>query len=129
MTGVPTSNELARVLTSGFGEILQVIKAMGNEKRLQVLAELLKGAQSFQSLLEATNLQKTALSNHLATLLDSDLVRKPQHGQYELTRDGHYFLHAIVTTFEKSTIQKRKRLKQLEGRQLSTEFLDAFFGH
>jgi DNA-binding HxlR family transcriptional regulator len=62
--------ELIESVGQSFTDILNTVKAIGNEKRLQILITLLSGPKSFDALKKATQLKKTALSNHLSILMN-----------------------------------------------------------
>ncbi len=114
-------------LEKSFDSILIVLKAMGNDKRLKIMTTLLTGEKTFDALKKETKLQKTALSNHLAMLIDSELVEKPDHGKYKLTDDGDLFIRSLEGAFTKSDIWKNKKSKTVEKRQFSDAFVKDFF--
>lgn len=112
-------------LDQPFGDILEIAKALGNEKRIQILLTLLKGPQSFDGLKNQTELKKTALSNHLAILMQQGLINKPEHGKYEPTSDGRLFMQAIEAAYNKS--EKSKKNPTAKAQQSSASFIDALF--
>ena len=105
-------------------DILSIIKAIANEKRLEVLNFLVMGEQSFDALKKKTRLQKTALANHLNKLIESALIEKPIHGIYKITSDGQLFLTVIEKAYKQSNFLRKK---QLSG-QFSKVFVKSFFG-
>ena len=112
-------------LNQPFGDILDIVKALGNEKRIQILLTLLNGPQSFEGLKNQTDLKKTALSNHLSILMQQGLINKPEHGKYEPTSDGKLFMRAIETAYNKSDRYKKSQITQVQ--QSSASFIDALF--
>jgi len=108
-----------------FEEILSITKSLGNETRLRILSFLLQGKQSFQTLINSTNLKKTALSNHLSILVTNGLIVRADHGVYEITKDGTRFIQALVTTYKQSDHQK-EQLKTLKGLKMSNMFIQSF---
>jgi len=122
-----TPNELKESLEQSFDDILAIIKAMGNQNRLRILITLLSGEKSFQTLMSETNLQKTALSNHLSLLSKKNLIEKPDYGKYKITQDGVEFIRAIQVVWYQSDTQRKKELEIIQGRKLSETFLESFF--
>ena len=122
-----TPNELKESLEQSFDDILGIIKAMGNQNRLKILITLLSGEKSFQTLMSETNLQKTALSNHLSLLFKKNLIEKPDYGKYKITQDGVEFIRAIQVVWYQSDTQRKKELEIIQGRKLSETFLESFF--
>lgn len=110
-----------------FEDLLSILKAMGNVKRLKVLTTLLSGEKSFQTLMSETKLQKTALSNHLSLLFKKNLVTKPDYGKYKITQDGSEFLNMIQKVYLQSDTFKKKRLDEIQRRKMSKSFLESFF--
>ncbi len=105
--------------------ILRTTKSVSNENRLLILLKLLEGPQSFQSLLEAIKLKKTALANHLAILIEDNLVQKPGYARYEVTMEGKNILRSLVEVQKKNLQAEKMRLK--ESRQMSSHFIKEFF--
>jgi len=122
-----TPNELKKSLEQSFDDILAIIKAMGNQNRLKILITLLSGEKSFQTLMSETDLQKTALSNHLTLLFKKSLIEKPDYGKYKITQDGVEFIRAIQAVYYQSDTQRKKELEIIQGRKLSETFLESFF--
>ena len=81
MNEKPTEIDIMGSIT----EIAEITKAISHEKRLQILTLLLTEAKDFSSLLSFTNLQKTALSNHLAKLHDVQLIKRLERGKYSIS--------------------------------------------
>ncbi len=103
-------------------ELLRIIKSIAHKTRLEILIKLLGGITSFQSLLQVTGLQKTALAYHLQNLIDASLIEKPDYGRYELTNEGRAYLRSLYNTFEISSATKK--LKTIQSRPMSEEFFD-----
>jgi len=104
-------------------DILSILKAMANEKRLEILFSLSSGEKSFDALKKKTSLQKTALSNHLNKLIDNLLIEKHMHGIYRITQDGKLFLKFIDKAYNQSDFLRKK---QPMG-QFSRMFVKSFF--
>jgi predicted transcriptional regulator len=119
--------ELIESVGQSFTDILNTVKAIGNEKRLQILITLLTGPKSFDALKKETQLKKTALSNHLSILLEQELIKKPEHGKYQPTEDGKLFIQTIESTYTKSNRWKNKQIKTAQKGQFSDPFIQALF--
>ena len=63
------------------GEAAQLLKALANERRLQVLCLLASGERSVGEINELLELSQSALSQHLAVLRDEHLVRTRREAQ------------------------------------------------
>ncbi len=120
--------KLVESLENSFEDILGIIKSMGNEKRLRILISLLTGERSFIDLKTETELKKTALSNHLTLLINSNLIEKPSMGKYKITHDGELFIRVIENSFKSSNIWEKKEMEALQRRQFSDSFVNSFFG-
>jgi predicted transcriptional regulator len=128
MTERKTIYELINTFEASFDNILTVLKAISNNKRLIILLSLLTGEKSFSVLKEETKLQKTALSNHLTQLIDALLILRPDYNKYQLTSDGELFLRAIEVAFNKSEIREKIQTEELQRRRFSEMFVKSFFG-
>jgi hypothetical protein len=114
-------------LLDDYMDFIPFIKSIANEKRMEIIILLLDGSKSFQYLLTNTNLQKTALSNHLTQLIDIKVISKPTFGSYQLQPDGINFLRNFYNFWKNSGVYQAKRLQKEETRQFSTNFLSDFF--
>ncbi|NLC61682.1 MAG: helix-turn-helix transcriptional regulator [Gammaproteobacteria bacterium] len=63
------------------GEAAQLLKALANERRLQVLCLLAGGERSVGEINQMLDLSQSALSQHLAVLRDEGLVRTRREAQ------------------------------------------------
>jgi DNA-binding transcriptional ArsR family regulator len=109
-----------------FSEITTITKALGNEKRVQILVFLLKGPQSYSKIVKELNLKKTAVSNHLTHLRDVKLIKREGNGVYEITGDGLEFIRAIENAYKKSPTRQLEKFEDLQRRGVSTAFLNRF---
>ncbi|TXT67071.1 MAG: hypothetical protein BAJALOKI1v1_190014 [Promethearchaeota archaeon] len=119
--------ELVELLEANFNNLLEVIKSMANDNRLKILISLLLGEKSFEELKAITNLKKTALSNHLTTLMNIPLIERPDHGIYKLKDDALLFLNAINDAYLQSTLKEKKDFEKIQQRGLSDDFKSKFF--
>lgn len=111
-------------LLDSIEEIVPILKAIGNPNRFKILILLLNGPSNFQMLLDETNLKKSALANHLNTLIKSGLLEKIQHGTYCLTEDGKKYVETIGKTFKTSQmIQEEMKISE-QRKSLSLTFLE-----
>lgn len=63
------------------GSAAQLLKALGNEKRLMILCLLAEGEHSVGELNERLDLSQSALSQHLAVLREQGLVSTRREAQ------------------------------------------------
>ena len=77
----------------------------------------------FQKLLLHTQLQKTAIANHLNQLVKANLIQKPDYGYYDLTMDGLEYLRSIYRTWIQSMSVQQKKLKSVQSRPMSSGFI------
>ena len=121
-------NELINAFELSFDSIIKILKAISNDKRLTILISLLTGQKSFTDLKRETDLQKTALSNHLTQLIKALLIFRPDYNKYQLTSDGELFLRAVEAAFKNSEIREKIQTEGLQRRQFSETFVNSFFG-
>jgi len=76
----PESFDLA-AMQEHAGEAAQLLKALANERRLQVLCLLAGGERSVGEINQMLDLSQSALSQHLAVLRDEGLVRTRREAQ------------------------------------------------
>lgn len=111
---------------TSFSEIVDILKAIGNEKRIYILVLLLKGPQSYSKIVNELELKKTAVSNHLTQLKEVNLIRREGNGVYEITGDGLQFIRAIEYAFQKSPTRQADKFDLLQRRGISESFLERF---
>ncbi len=61
--------------------VSQLLLALANEKRVQIICHLLNGEESVGALAEKVGLSQSALSQHLSKLRAQELVITRRHGQ------------------------------------------------
>ncbi|MFX1534906.1 MAG: effector binding domain-containing protein [Promethearchaeota archaeon] len=93
--------------------INELIQALNHPKRIEILALLLDKTMSFKTLLEHTDFQKSALSNHLSVLVDKNLIKKLDRGLYRLTIEGEDLISRIAQSYLDAKIREQERLEQL----------------
>ena len=85
------------------GEAAQLLKALANERRLQVLCLLAGGERSVGEINELLGLSQSALSQHLAVLRGKHLVRTRREGQsilYSLaSKEATALMHTLHEQF------------------------------
>ena len=69
-------------------EVIRVLKALGDEKRLRILSLLRQGERCACVLLEDLNLSQPTLSHHMKILCDANLVtgRRDRSGSTSLVQ-------------------------------------------
>lgn len=97
-------------------EITEILKAIGHKKRLEILTLVMDEPQDFSSLLTKTNLQKTALSNHLTKILKIRLIKRVERGKYLITDDGRNLLALIKSFYNETSIKQELERKKLISR-------------
>ena len=117
---------LIKSITLSFSEIIDILKALGNEKRIQILILLLNGAQPYSIIVQELNLKKTAVSNHLSQLMKVNLIKREGNGVYEITGDGLQFVRAIENAYQRSPTRQAERFDSLQRRRISDSFLERF---
>ena len=110
----PNIDTIKKLVTSASEDIAELLKSSAHSKRLIILASLLDGRKSFPELKEVTGLSKTALSNHLALMLDSVVITRIDRGSYELTEDGRELLTNITTIYHQSELYQTSQRELLE---------------
>ena len=93
--------------------ISKLAKSISHPKRLQLLILLEEEDRDFSTLINRTNLKKTALSNHLTLLITNHLVQKSGRGNYQITIDGRELLKATTTVYEKSKSREKFNREKL----------------
>jgi ArsR family transcriptional regulator len=63
------------------GRAAKLLKALGNERRLMILCQLVDGERSVGELLPNVGLSQSALSQHLAVLREEGVVATRRDGQ------------------------------------------------
>lgn len=117
-------NPSQEFLLNSSGEIVSILKTIAHRSRFKILILLLEGPLTFQTLLEETNLKKSALANHLNDLKDKFLVEKVQHGTYKITDDGKNYIKSIETTYRENKAMKRKIKETKQRMELAKSFLE-----
>ena len=76
-----TAAPAARELQPHAFKAAELLKALANEQRLMILCNLLQGPLSVGQLNERVSLSQSALSQHLAVLRESGIVRTEREAQ------------------------------------------------
>jgi len=76
----PAAHDLSR-LREGSAKAARLLKALANEKRLNILCQLAEGERAVGDLLPGAGLSQSALSQHLAILRAERLVATRREGQ------------------------------------------------
>lgn len=80
------------------GEAARLLKALANEKRLQLLCLLVGGEQNVGELNARLDLSQSALSQHLAVLRNDGLVQARRDGQAVLYSLAPGPAHSVLET-------------------------------
>ena len=98
-----SNSEIKKAIQQSFDNIVLMLGVLGHPNRLKILTMLLEGPQSFKTLLDETQLKKSALSSHITQLKEKSLISNPSHGQYEITSDGIGYLRILTLIFDKDS--------------------------
>lgn len=82
--------------------IVNMFKALGDEKRLQILKMLQGGEKCACRLLEELNFSQPTLSHHMKLLCDSGIVDYRKEGKwmhYSISDEGRERLHSIIDDY------------------------------
>jgi len=88
-------------------------------KRIIILDLLKKQSVEFSNLMEATEIRKTALSNHLNLLISKRLIERVSHGRYRITLNGESFVESVLSIYETSIVCQEEEKRKLYERFLS----------
>jgi DNA-binding transcriptional ArsR family regulator len=69
-------------LPSSLENVAEILKALGNVKRLEILAALTTECESVSAIVERANLPQPLVSHNLRLLRDRGLVRAERRGSY-----------------------------------------------
>lgn len=100
-------NGTCNTLSKSSEDVAFVLGSLANSKRLQILASLFEGPQTFNVLQRVTGLGKTALSHHLRMLLKAGILKHIGKGHYKLSIDGVEFVKTVNRTYANS-IRRRE---------------------
>ncbi len=94
--------------------LIKWMKALDNPKRFEILILLLNETKTFQKLMEETNLQKSALGNHLNILQNNSLIEKIYRGLYCITIDGEELISALTECYLQTKVREQARLEKIQ---------------
>ncbi len=98
----PEDDSIRSILAKSSKDVAFILGSLGNERRLLLLAAVLKGSQTFSELQAVAKLGKTALAHHLGVLVESGLLKHTGKGHYELSSDGREFLRGLTMVYASS---------------------------
>ena len=111
-------------ISSRLQEVNGIAKVMSAPKRLDILVGLMEDTKAFQQIKTITDLEKSALSNHLKLLIDQGLVEKRHHGVYSITFLGYQLIVKMDDLLDE-TNRYSKNEKELEiRRKFTSSFLN-----
>ncbi|MFX1375138.1 MAG: ArsR/SmtB family transcription factor [Promethearchaeota archaeon] len=103
-------------IINSLDNISKLGKSVAHPKRLQILVLLLDEQRDFSTLIEETDLKKTALSKHLSQLMENSLVAKHGRGIYYITTDGKELLKAVTLVYKDSKSREKLQRDRLSRR-------------
>ena len=120
MMNLPTSSpieskeKLREFLLHSRDTIIDFLRTLDHPKRLEILALLYNGnVLSFRDLEEETRLQKSALSNHLAVLINQTFIQKSEKGIYHIAETGTDILEKITKSYIEARVREQENLIHL----------------
>jgi ArsR family transcriptional regulator, virulence genes transcriptional regulator len=102
----------ARQLEEKAGVAARLLRALGNERRLAILCELVTGERSVGELMAAVGLQQSALSQHLAKLRAAGIVATRREAQTIFYRLDDPAAAALMSTLADIYCRPRQALKR-----------------
>ncbi|MFX1507255.1 MAG: GyrI-like domain-containing protein [Promethearchaeota archaeon] len=94
-------------------EIITLLKTIDHPQRLRILTLMTDTPRTFKELMEYTNLQKSALGNHLNILSSENLIQKIDRGLYRVTDDGEALFQHIAQSFLEIKLREQERLERI----------------
>ena len=107
--------KLATFLLETSNELAELFQTLSNQKRVQILANLVFEKQSLADLQSQTGFQPSLLGNHLSMLLETGLIKKLGRGSYDISHDGYDLLQKISEVFLELKIREQQRLQYLQA--------------
>jgi DNA-binding HxlR family transcriptional regulator len=120
MTDTITLDDLRTTVTEAKTDIAKTLRAIAHPKRLEILAALVDNTKSFVTLLDTTQVSRTALANHLSQLVGRGLVNRVERGAYQVTADGRELLHAVVEAYIDSQVRITNGRRRFMERYVGT---------
>ncbi|MHA1991387.1 MAG: effector binding domain-containing protein [Candidatus Hodarchaeales archaeon] len=109
-----TKMRLQKFLESSSDDIIELLRCLDHPKRFELVIHMLNGKpETFGELLEETDLQKSALANHLSILCDKGLLNKKEKGIYQITFEAYTLLESIAQSFMQSKFREQERIINL----------------
>ena len=129
-SSLESKDKLKKFILHSIDNIIDFLRTVDHPKRLEILALLCNNeVLSFHDLTEETQLHKSALSNHLAVLIDQDLVQKSEKGIYHITATGTDLLEKITKSYINARLREQEQLVylfELIGRKMDYLSEDMF---
>ncbi|MFX0050080.1 MAG: GyrI-like domain-containing protein [Candidatus Hodarchaeota archaeon] len=95
-------------------EIISTLKALDHSQRMRILTAMITESKTFQQLMELTDLQKSALGNHLSILQEKNLIQKVDRGIYQLCPDGECLVGHIAQSHLENKVREQERLERIQ---------------
>lgn len=101
-------------LSESIDDVMDMIKTLDHPVRFKIIISLISTSKTFRELSEITNLQTSALGNHLSVLIEKKLIEKIVRGLYRLTEDGNDLIEAFAYSYLNTKIREQERLLKLQ---------------
>lgn len=95
-------------------ENARILKAFGDERRLDILMELQNGEMGASELIEKLNIGQSTLSHHMRILCDSGIVQMKKSGKgvyYSISEEGRNHIINIIDALTKINGYSDRRRK------------------
>ena len=105
---------MGRFVLESLDDIVSLLRVLDHPQRMKILAVMFSETKTFQELTEFTNLQKSALGNHLSALQEKNLIEKLDRGLYKLSIDGESLFEHIAQSYLENKIREQERLARIQ---------------
>jgi DNA gyrase inhibitor GyrI/DNA-binding transcriptional ArsR family regulator len=95
-------------------EIISILKALDHPQRMRILTLMVTESKTFQQLMELTDLQKSALGNHLSILQEKNLIQKIDRGIYQICPDGECLVGHLAQSHLENKVREQDRLERIQ---------------
>ena len=106
-------NLIENYLIASVDELVNMLKAVSQSSRLQILIMSLNKEMTFKELLESTKIQKTALNVHLNQLIEQKLLQKEERGVYRTTLLGEELIRVSALVLKDAHMKKVMETRQI----------------
>ena len=114
-----SSERETALILKNFRKAASVLRALGNERRLQILCFLQVKERHVHELERLVGISQSALSQHLARLRRDELVIARREAQSKVYSLANSEVHDILSTLSQLYADKEHEPPRLAGRRMS----------